>query len=207
MDHHSQIQACFRSDLSSEVLPPDFSQDYFKHSWLSRTLLLLPMLLRSSLLSLCQRNANLCKASTSKTPLHIEASSALYFGQCLFLGRAQLLFQSAHFVTESNSFGFSLFLHGCGEVITPEPQDHTVCSLYKYPQLHGCLADCMRRPRRFCIQPQWERANQLHNYIHVFLLQNCPEFFYLCARDSVIAQKDKYTLQNKIHVLRVSLWL
>lgn len=108
VDHHSEIQAHFRSNLCSEDLPPHFSQDYFKHSSLSTTLALLPMPMRSSLLFLCQRNANLPEASSSKTPLHIEASSALYFGRYLFWGRGWLLLQTAHFVMESKSFGFSL---------------------------------------------------------------------------------------------------
>lgn len=107
--HRSQIQACFRSDLCSVALPPHFSQDYFKHFSLSKTLFLLSMLLRSSLLFLCQRNVNFHKWFSSKTPLHIKISSALYCGQYLFWGRWWLLFQSAHFLMRSNSFEFSLF--------------------------------------------------------------------------------------------------
>lgn len=62
VDHHSQIQP-----FKGQTLALHFSWDYFKYTSFYRTLFLMPMLLKSSLLFFCQRNANLCQ--WTKCPL------------------------------------------------------------------------------------------------------------------------------------------
>jgi len=121
----------FQLRLLLRSSPSPLSSDYFKHSSLSRTLFPLPMLLRSPLLFLCQRNANLHEASTSKTPLHAAASSALYFGRWLFLGT--VIISASSFCNRVLTLRVFTVLNSCGEAIMPEPQDHAVCSLCKYP--------------------------------------------------------------------------
>lgn len=92
-----------RSDIFSEALPPHFSQDNFNtyaHVPEELSAVFLPEKCKSFLVG---------KTSIGKTPLHVETNSSLYFGQYLVLGRGWLLFQPAHFVMESSSFGFCFF--------------------------------------------------------------------------------------------------
>lgn len=101
--HHSKIQPFKGQTFFSEALPPHFSQDNFNtyaHVPEELSAVFLPEKCKSFLVG---------KTSIGKTPLHVETNSSLYFGQYLVLGRGWLLFQPAHFVMESSSFGFCFF--------------------------------------------------------------------------------------------------
>lgn len=100
--HHSKIQP-FKGQT--------FSQRLFLPTFLRTILILMPMFLRSSAVFLPEKCKSFLvgKTSIGKTPLHVETNSSLYFGQYLVLGRGWLLFQPAHFVMESSSFGFCFF--------------------------------------------------------------------------------------------------
>lgn len=88
-------------------------------------------------------------------------------------------------------------------MIRTEPQDHTVCSLWKYPASQ-LSANCMCRISGFCTQPCHREIDNLHNYTH--FLQNCPEFFYLKITLWLHRRKVHVTKQNSC-ALQTSIYL
>lgn len=95
----------FRLGLCWQALPLHFSQDNFKHSSLSRTLFILPSIHAPEELS-PREVQTFTKHPLAKHLCTHKLTWPFFFGQCLFWGKAKLLFQAVHFVVQSNSSEF-----------------------------------------------------------------------------------------------------